>query len=337
MASFEELVKTFKEKAMKGSYVFYGEEPFFIDYLTDLLIENSLEDSERGFCQHIFYGKESDTVAIRDLCLTIPMSFSSNPRQLVVIKEAQDISKDMDPIYKYLATPNTNTIFLIAYKGTKSLDKKIPKTPTIFKSEVLKEKDMPKWIQSQFKLEGYSIQTDAVSTIVDYAGNNLERIKNEIDKLLISASKEKPISSEDIQRSFGIMREYTIFDFQNALGEKNMSKIYRIIEMYSKNEKNFAFEQIIAVLYSFYKTLYQLKLVQRMHKKTDEIGAVMGYSSSDLWKLNNQMKYTSKYDITQLENAILTLHEMDKKRKGMSGTTMSYEDLLKEMVLRLIA
>ena len=127
MASFEELVKTFKEKTMKGSYVFYGEEPFFIDYLTDLLIENSLEDSERGFCQHIFYGKEADTVTIRDLCLTIPMSFSANPRQLVVIKEAQDISKDMDPIYKYLATANTNTIFLIAYKGTKSLDKKFRK------------------------------------------------------------------------------------------------------------------------------------------------------------------------------------------------------------------
>jgi DNA polymerase-3 subunit delta len=246
MASFEELVKSFKEKSIKGNYVFYGEESFFIDYLTDLLIENSLEDSERGFCQHIFYGKETDTVTVRDLCLTIPMSFSANPKQLVVIKEAQDIAKDMVPIYKYLATENTNTIFLLSYKGTKSLDKKIPKNPTIFKSEVLKEKDMPKWIQSQFKLEGYTIQSDAVSTIIDYAGTNLERIKNEIDKLLITSHKDKPISAEDIQHNFGIMREYTIFDFQNAMGEKNVSKIYRIIDMYSKNEKNFAFEQIIA-------------------------------------------------------------------------------------------
>lgn len=337
MASFEELAKSFKEKSIKGSYVFYGEESFFIDYLTDLLIEHSLEDTERGFCQHIFYGKEADTVAVRDLCLTIPMSFSANPRQLVVIKEAQEISKDMDPIYKYLAMDNSNTIFLLSYKGTKSLDKKIPKNPTIFKSEVLKEKDMPKWIQSQFKIEGYTIQSDAINTIVDYAGTNLERIKNEIDKLLISSIKEKAISAEDIQKSFGIMREYTIFDFQNALGDKNVSKIFRIIDMYSKNEKNFAFEQIIAVLYSFYKTLYQLKLVQRMEKTIDKIGERMGYSSSDLWKLNNQMKYTSKYDINQLENALLSLHEMDKKRKGMSGTAMSYEDLLKETVLRLIA
>jgi hypothetical protein len=80
-----------------------------------------------------------------------------------------------------------------------------------------------------------------------------------------------------------------------------------------------------------------LQLVQRMEKTIDKIGEKMGYSSSDLWKLNNQMKYTNKYDINQLENAILSLHEMDKKRKGMSGTPMSYENLLKEMVLRLIA
>jgi DNA polymerase-3 subunit delta len=305
--------------------------------LTDLLIENALEESERGFCQHILYGKEVDPVSVRDLCLTVPMSFSATPRQLIVIKEAQDISRDMDPIYRYLTSPNPSTTFLLSYKGVKTIDKKIPKNPTIYKADVLKEKDMPKWILGQFKSEGFSINSDALTTIIDYAGNNLERIKNEIDKLLISADKLKPISAEDIQQSFGIMREYTIFDFQNALGEKNYTKIFRIIDVYVKNEKNFAFEQIIAVLYSFYKSLYQLKLAQRMYKRTEEIGAAIGYSNADLWKLNNQMKYTSKYDITQIENAILSLHEMDKKRKGMSGIAMDYEELMKEMVLRLIA
>lgn len=334
---YEDIVKELKSKQIKGNYIFYGEEPFFIDYLTDLLIENALDDSEREFCQHIFYGKEVNPVQVRDLCMMSPMSFSANPRQLIVIKEAQDISKGIDVIYQYLSKPNPITIFLLSFKATKTLDKKTPKTSTIFKSEILKEKDMPKWVQGQFKADGYTIQADAVSTIVDYAGTNLERIKNEIDKLLISAPKDKPITAKDIQVSFGIMREFTIFDFQNALGDKNHSKIFRIIDMYSKNEKNFAFEQIIAVLFSFYKSLYQLKLAQRMYKKTEEIGEAMGYSSAELWKLNNQMKYTSKYDITQLENAFLTLHEMDKKRKGMSGISMEYEELLKETVLRLIA
>lgn len=338
MAALEDLVKDIKAKKIKGSYVLYGEEPFFIDYLTDLLIDNALEESERGFCQNIFYGRDVDMVALRDLCVTTPMSFTAEPRQLIVVREAQDAAKKLDILYRYLDKPLDTTILVLAFKQTKSLDKKMPiKQATVFKSELLKEKDMPKWIQSEFKLAGYTIQADAVQTIVDYSGTNLDRIHNEIQKLIISAPKEKAISSQDIQQSFGIMKDYAIFDFTTAMGEKKISQIWKIADYYIRNEKNWPFELIVGILIPFYKTLYQLKLGQRLKMTTKDIAEQIGVSTNALWQLDKQQKYASNYTISQIENALLTLSEYDMRRKGMLGSTLSYREILREMLLKILS
>ena len=338
MAALEDLVKSFKKKEIKGTYIFYGEEPFFIDYLVDLLIENALEESERSFCQNIFYGRDVQMNSLRDMCMTVPMSFTANPRQLVVVKEAQDCAKKMEHLYRYIEKPLDSTILVLAFKNTKSLDKKMPtKLATVFKSEVFKEKDMPKWIQGEFKNAGYAIQTDAVQTIVEYSGTNLERIHNEIQKLIITHNPEKPITSQDIQQSFGIMKDYAIYDFTAAMGEKNAKTIFKILDFYVKNEKTWPFELLVGILFPFFKTLYQIKLSQRVKMSLQDLAGEIGTSSSALWQLDKQQKYANKYTLAQLENALTTLSEYDMRRKGMTGSSLTYREILFEMVLKIIS
>ncbi|MBL7789611.1 MAG: DNA polymerase III subunit delta [Chitinophagales bacterium] len=338
MAALEDLVKSFKKKEIKGTYIFYGEEPFFIDYLAELLIENALEESERSFCQNIFYGRDVQMGSLRDLCMTTPMSFTANPRQLVVVREAQDCAKKMDILYKYLEKPIESTILVLVFKNTKTLDKKMPtKQATVFKSELLKEKDMPKWIQSEFKAAGYTIQADAVQTIIEYSGTNLERIHNEVQKLIISHNPEKPITSQDIQQSFGIMKDYAIYDFTTAVGEKNAKNVFKILDYYVKNEKTWPFELLVGILFPFFKTLYQIKLSQRVKMSVQDLAAEIGISSNAIWQLDKQQKFAGKYTIAQLENALTTLAEYDMRRKGMTGSTLTYREILFEMVLKIIS
>lgn len=338
MATLEELVKSIKQKDIRGTYIFYGEEPFFIDYLTDLIIDHAIEESERSFCQNIFYGREVDIVSLRDMCATIPMSFSANPRQLIVVRECQDAAKKLESLYRYLEKPIDSTILVLAFKGAKSLEKKMPtKLANVFKSELLKEKDMPKWIQGEFKSAGYSIQVDAVQTIIEYSGTNLERIHNEIQKLIISTPKEKPITSQDIQQSFGIMKDYAIYDFTAAIGDKNMKSIFKILNYYIHNEKSWPFELLLGSLFPFFKTLYQIKLGQRVKMTTKEIAEQIGYSPNMLWQLDRQQKYTQNFTITQLENALITLSEYDRKKKGMYGVSIDSKDALLEMILKIIS
>ena len=338
MATLEDLVKSFKKKEIKGTYIFYGEEAFFIDYLADLITENALEENERNFCQKVFYGRDVNMASMRDLCMTVPMSFAAQPRQLVVIREAQDCAKKMDTLYRYLEKPIESTILVLVFKNTKSLERKMPtKLATVFKSELLKEKDMPKWIQNEFKTAGYSIQSDAVQTIIEYSGTNLERIHNEIGKLIISHPPEKPISSQDIQQSFGIMKDYAIFDFTAAIGEKNAKTIFKILDYYIKNEKVWPFELLVGILFPFFKTLYQIKLAQRINKSMPNLAADIGIPPNALWLIDKQQKYTPKYTLAQIENALTTLAEYDMRRKGMAGSTLSYRGILFEMILKIIS
>jgi DNA polymerase III subunit delta len=338
VATFEDLVKSFKKKEIKGTYIFYGEEPFFVDYLADLLVENALTEDERVFGQNIFYGRDVDMIALRTMCSTVPMSFSANPKQLIVIREAQDAAKKMDNLYKYMENPIESTILVLVFKGVKTLDKKMPtKTAHIFKSDLLKEKDMPKWIINEFKAEGFTIQDDAVKTIIEYSGTNLERIHNEIQKLIISLPKEKSINSQDIQQSFGVMKDYAIYDFTAAVGEKNMKNIFKITDYYIKNEKTWPLILLIGILFPFFKTIYQIKLGQRMRMSTQEIGAELGMAANQLWLLDKQQKYASNYTIPQLENAILLLSSYDRRSKGIQGSSAANSDLLMEMIVRIVS
>lgn len=338
MATFEDLVKNFKKKEIKGTYIFYGEEAFFSDQLSDLIIENALEESERSFCQQIFYGSEVDIPTIRDLCMTVPMSFSANPRQLIVIREAQDVEKKLVGLYRYLEKPVDSTILVLIFKNTKALDKKMPtKASTIFKSESLKEKDMPKWIQSEFKAEGYSIQTDAIQMIIEYSGTNLERIHNEIQKLIISTPKEKTITGQDIQQSFGVMKDYTTFDFSAAIGDKNMKTIFKIVDYYSKDEKSWPLEIIFGVLFTYFKTLYQIKLGQRLNLPTKDIGEAIGMPSALLWRLDKQQKQANNYTILQIENALTSLSHYDMRSKGIVASNSDRKALLKELILKIVS
>lgn len=338
MATLEDLVKSFKKKEIKGTYIFYGEEPFFVDYLSDMIIEHALEESERSFCQNIFYGRDVDMASLRDMCMTIPMSFSANPRQLIVVREAQDAAKKMDTLYRYLEKPIDSTILVLVFKNTKTLDKKMPtKLATIFKSDALKEKDMPRWIQSEFKSAGYNIQTDAVQTIIEYSGTNLERIHNEIQKLIISIPKEKTITSQDIQQSFGVMKDYAIYDFTTAIGEKNMKTLFKIVDYYTKNEKTWPFELLIGILFPFFKTLYQIKLGQRVKMSTQEIAKEIGLSSAQLWLLDKQQRYANNYTLSQIENALIALSEYDQRKKGISSSRIEFKDILLEMILKIVS
>lgn len=334
MATFEELKKLFKSKDLIGNFILYGKESFFIDQLTDLVIDHAIPKSEQDFCQKVLYGQDVNISALRDMCLTVPMSFSSNPKQLIVVKEAQSMPSKLDGLINYLNMTNDKTILVLSYKNTETIDKKFPKTAHYFKSDIIVDKELPKWISSQFDLQGYKVDTNAVQTIIDYVGNNLQNINNEIEKLLLSIPKDKKIEVRDIESSFGVLKEYSVYEFTNALGEKNALTLFKIIDYYAGNEKILAFEALLGNLLPFYKNLYLIKLGLFNKMSQADIAATLKISSG---KLFYDMKKTEKYSIVQLENSLSTLNEYDMKRKGMGEGAYNYRDLLLEMTLKLIS
>ena len=73
--------------------------------------------------------------------------------------------------------------------------------------------------------------------LVDHIGNDLNRIQNEIEKILVNLGKRKTINEDDIEEFIGISKEFNVFEFQNALANKDLSGCIRIVQHFEANTK----------------------------------------------------------------------------------------------------
>ena len=103
--TFEEICRDIVAKKFQPVYILMGEEPFFMDRITDLLIENVLAESERDFNQMIMYGADTDAAMIINAARRFPMM---SEYQLVVVREAQ-LVRDIELLTNYVKNPLKST------------------------------------------------------------------------------------------------------------------------------------------------------------------------------------------------------------------------------------
>ena len=87
-----------------------GEETYYIDLITNLLEQKVLNNDERSFNQTVLYGKDTSVGEIISVCKRFPMM---SKYQLVIIKEAQDLSSKLDNLDNkllYLIKHRTNLV-----------------------------------------------------------------------------------------------------------------------------------------------------------------------------------------------------------------------------------
>ncbi|MDO4756821.1 MAG: DNA polymerase III subunit delta, partial [Parabacteroides sp.] len=117
--TYEEICRDIVAKNFAPVYVLMGEEPFFMDRITDLLIEHVLDDADRDFNQIIMYGADTNSASIINAARRFPMM---SKYQLVVVKEAQLI-KDIEELSNYVKNPLMSTVLVINYRY-KTLDRR---------------------------------------------------------------------------------------------------------------------------------------------------------------------------------------------------------------------
>ena len=222
-STYYQLVKDFQKKSFVNIYLFYGEEPYYIDELSDYLTDHVLTDDEKEFNQAVLYGRDSTTATVINCSKQFPMV---GERQLVVLREAQDMDlkkeENLNLLLSYVNRPLQSTVLVICYKY-KTPPAKLLKVLTAsdkavtIESKRKYENEMPGWIATQVKSSGYSISDKAALMLVEFLGTNLEKINNELGKLYINHPKTKVITEDVIELYIGISKDYNIFEFQKAL------------------------------------------------------------------------------------------------------------------------
>ncbi len=328
----KKIIQDIESGKFEKIYFLHGEEPLFMDMITNALVEHALQEHERDFNQTIKYGKEADALSLISEAKGYPMMAE---RRLVVLKEAQDF-RGIEDLVSYFDAPNDQTIFVLNYKyknydSRKKSIKAAAKNGLVFKSEKIKEYRLPDWIKTHVVSKGYSISPKASMLLAEFLGNDLSRIVNEIDKLEILVEKGTTINEIHIEENIGISKDYNVFELINAVGSRNVEKANRIVDYFDHNPKATSIIVVVSNLFNHYSRLMRIHFLQ--NKSRDAVSAALKVHPFVAGELVTSSKI---YSPKKIAANIAVLHEYDLKSKGVGNSSFTHGQLMKELIFRLM-
>jgi DNA polymerase-3 subunit delta len=331
--SAEQIIRDWKKKIYKPFYWLEGEESFFINQVMDYAEHDLLPESEKAFNLSVFYGKDADWAAVLNACRRYPM-FAE--RQVVLLKEAQQM-RDITRLEPYFQQPLSSTVFVVSYKdkkvdGRSKLSKLLKEKGELLSTRKMFENQLPDWVTDLLQSKGFSISPKALKLLIDHIGNDLIRINSEIDKIAINLGDRKAINEDDIERFVGISKEYNVFELQEALVRKDLSKALRIVQYFQSNPKAAPIQLILPALYGFFSKVYMLFGTQARDEKS--AAAVLGVSP---FFVKDYLLAAKNFGLPGTENGLLLLHQYNLKSIGVNSAATEDASLMKELIVKLIS
>jgi len=254
--TFKEIMTELKNGVYRPIYFLMGDEPYFIDKITDFIAQNALTPDQKDFNQTVIYGKDATVALIDNTARRCPMM---SDKMVVIVKEAQNV-KNIENLVYYAQKPPKSTILVINYKqktiakNTK-LYKEIEKNGVVFESTKFYENKVPAWVNEYIEELGYFIDPVATRMIVDNLGTDLSKIANEIDKLIIGLPQKFKITPTEIEKNIGINKDFNVFELQNALLRRDVYKSFMIANYLTSKENSGSMAVIISTLYNFFSKI----------------------------------------------------------------------------------
>lgn len=326
------IVNDIKAGNIKPIYFLMGEEPYYIDKLSEYIEKNVLSEEDKGFNQTVLYGRD---VTIEDVIGTAKRYPMMADRQVVIVKEAQELSRTIDKIDSYLENPMTTTVLVFCYKY-KTLDKRkktpklIAKAGVLFESKKLYENQVADWIKRVLAGKKYGIEPKASAMLVEFLGNDLSKINNELEKLQIILPSGSTITAKHIEENIGFSKDYNNFELLDALGSRNQTKAFKIAHFFAENPKANPLVVTTSTIFGFFvKVLKYHGLKDRNPKNVAVSLAINPYFLKDYdLALKN-------YPMKKVSQIVAILREIDVKSKGVGANSISQADLLKEMLYKI--
>jgi DNA polymerase-3 subunit delta len=329
--TFEHVIFELSEKKYRSVYFLMGEEPYFIDHIVNYMAEHTLKPEERAFNQIVLYGRDTD---IRNILSTARRFPVMSPYLLIIVKEAQQLH-DLNGLDNYLEKPVESTILVFAYKHKKidkrtKLAKALAEKCFLFESDKIREDKVPAWIAQHLRNKGYQAELKSASLLVDYLGNDLARIENELNKLLLVLPVDtKEITPEMIEKHIGISKDYNNFELTRALALKDTLKAQRIVKYFGQNPRNNPYMLTLSSLFYYFTKILQYHSLPG--KQKEHVAKELGINPYFVAEYQQAAK---NYPLQKARQVIGLLREYDLKSKGNS--TASEGELLKELIYRIL-
>ena len=326
-----QITKDIKAGNLKPIYFLMGEEPYYIDKLTEFIEENVLQEHERDFNQTILYGRD---VTIEDI-IGSAKRFPMMADRQVIVREAEELSRTIDKLEAYAENPQPTTVLVFAYKY-KTLDKRkkitklLDKVGVVYESKKLYENQVGDWIKRVLAAQGYGIEPKAAAILVEFLGTDLSKINNELEKLKIILPKGHILTPSDIEENIGFSKDFNNFELRKAIGEKNQVKAYQIIDYFSQNPKDNPLVVTTGLVFGFFSQLLQYHGL----KDKSQMNAAKVLKVNPFFVKDFEVAFRN-YPMKKVSTIVSALRTLDVKSKGVGAASTSQHDLLKELLITI--
>lgn len=337
-ANVKKILADLKSRKYAPVYFLQGEETFYIDVIADYIEANVLSDAEKGFNQVVVYGKDAVMATILTHARRFPMMAE---RQVVIVKEAQDIpdlGKDTGArlLLDYLtkAAPTTVLVFCHKHKSLdkrKELGKKIDQYAVTINTKKLYDNQLPEFVAEYCKDKKVPIDDRAVQALCEFVGNDLHRLANEVDKIVISLVAGESITAERIMNQVGISKEYNIFELQKAILQRDTVLANRIVNYFERNTRKNPMIPVVAYLFSFFSKL----LVAAVATDKSEKGLASELKVSP-YAVRDYSLALRQFPLPKIIDNISSIKEADLKLKGVNTGSADEGQIFRELVWRLM-
>ncbi|WP_417200340.1 DNA polymerase III subunit delta [Bizionia sp.] len=333
MDEVKQLVSDVKKRNFKPIYFLMGEEPYYIDKVSDYIQETVLTEDERGFNQMVLYGRDVTIDEIVGNAKRFPMMAEY---QVIIVKEAQDLSRTIENLVEYAKNPQPSTILVFNYKyktidKRKSLYKALNKTALVFESKKLYDNQVPSWINKVLAGKNYSITPKGAQMLTEFLGTDLSKISNELDKLRIVLPEGTQITPELIEVNIGISKDYNNFELHKAIGYRDVVKANKIINYFGENPKDNPMVLTVGFLYTYFSRVLHLHGLK--DKSSRNVAAALKISP---YFTEEYIVAARNYPMKKVSAIISDLRVFDVKGKGVGANAVPQSDLLKELMVRIM-
>jgi DNA polymerase-3 subunit delta len=329
MAKYPDLIRSLKQGPILSLYLFYGEEEFLIQEAIDLIIKRVVDPGTRDFNFNVLHCKDSSVSEITALAQTLPLM---SEKRLMILKEIDALKAgDIEELTPYLNDPSPSTcLVMVSNLG------KYEKKPVIAAVEAhgaatrffpLLDREIIAWIEAWARARGLSLQRDAAQYLSQTIGNDLQKIKNELEKVELYLRENKTITFEDMKAVVGDFREYNSFDLATAVGQKNKEKAFLILSRLVQEG-----EQPVGLLGAIawnFRRLVRAKALEASGMGYEEIKRKLSVIFHQSALFQEQMR---RFSMEELQKAFDIMLSADR---ALKSNNLNGRLVLERMILRL--
>ncbi len=335
MATYEGIMRDLKERKFAPVYYLMGDEPYYIDKISDYIAETVLRPEERDFNQTVMFGSDVTAAQIADAAKRYPMM---SDHQVLIVKEAQNI-RNTEALDFYLKSPLASTILVMCHKNgvldrRKKLASIVDKVGVLFESKKLRERDLPSFIEKYLRTKGASIDPKSQQLIADAVGADLSRLVGELDKLLIALPEnDKRVTPQVVEEQIGVSKDFNAFELRDAIVNRNVFKANQIIKYFNENPKAGSIYSFIPMLFNYFQNL-MIAYYCPQRNSPDAVAKWLELRNS--WAAKDYMTGMRNYTGRKVMQIVAKIREADAKSKGIDNPNTPSGELMRELIFFIL-